>query len=164
MRAIAAVDMENAIGVSGRMPWHLSGDLRRFRQLTMGGTVVMGRKTFESLGLRPLPGRRNVVMSRTMAEGPGYEVVRRMEELAKLPDDAWVIGGGEVYRALWERIDELHLTVVKTIVKGADAWFPGCTRWGEWEMISRSEEMEERGMRYYYVDYRRVFQGLGIRD
>ena len=107
MNAIAAVSAAWGIGREGDLLFHISGDLKRFRALTSGGTVIMGRKTLDSLpGGRPLPKRRNVVLTRDSAFArEGVEAARSLEEVLSLvegedPETVWVCGGGEVYRML----------------------------------------------------------------
>jgi dihydrofolate reductase len=120
---IAAVAANRAIGKDGRLPWHYSDDLKRFRRLTMGHAVLMGRKTYESIGT-PLSGRRNVVVSSRPI--PGVETYRSVDEALQALRDTervFVIGGGAMYAALLERADELYLTRVNRIVE-ADAFFP----------------------------------------
>ena len=120
---IAAIGRNRGIGREGKLPWHISEDLKRFKQLTTGHAVVMGRKTFESLG-RSLPNRRNVVLSSRPI--PGVEtygsIPEALQALAGL-DTVFVIGGGHVYTALLERADRLHLTLVDRDVE-ADTFFP----------------------------------------
>jgi dihydrofolate reductase len=120
---IAAHDRKRGIGKDGKLPWHISEDLRRFKKLTMGHAVVMGRKTWQSLG-KPLTGRRNVVLS----TGPlnGVEVYRSIDDLLEALKDEeriFVIGGGEVYRQFLGRADELYLTIVDRETD-ADTFFP----------------------------------------
>ena len=120
---IAAVGRNRAIGNGGKLPWHLSEDLKRFKRLTTGCPVLMGRKTWESLG-RPLPGRRNVVLSSSPVAA--VETYASAEEALHALDSAervFVIGGGLVYARLLERADELYLTLVNRDVE-ADTFFP----------------------------------------
>lgn len=120
---IAAISRNRGIGRNGTLPWQISEDLRRFKRLTMGHVVLMGRKTWVSLG-KALPGRRNVVLSRSRLEG--VETFSSIEEaLAALHSEQriFVIGGGEVYAHCLERADELYLTVVDREVD-ADTFFP----------------------------------------
>jgi dihydrofolate reductase len=120
---IAAVARNRAIGIDGKLPWHYSEDLKRFKRLTTGHTVLMGRKTFESIG-RPLTNRRNVVLSSRPL--PGVETYSTLESaLRQLRDEekVFVIGGGAVYASVLERADELYLTVIPRVVE-ADAFFP----------------------------------------
>ncbi len=132
---IVAMDRKRAIGRDGRIPWRLSGDMRFFKTTTMGKPIIMGRKTWESLG-RPLPGRRNIVITRDrdyVAEGA--EVVHSPEAalaLVATEPEAMVIGGAEIYRLFLPRADRIYLTRVDTEVAHADAWFPELDA-GEWE-------------------------------
>ncbi|MCZ2818089.1 dihydrofolate reductase [Modestobacter sp. VKM Ac-2984] len=117
---------DGVIGADGALPWHLPEDLRLFKALTLGGTVVMGRHTWASLParFRPLPGRRNVVLSSTLDPAePGAEVVRSVTEALALDGDLWVIGGGAVYAAFLLHADELVVTEVDAQLPG-DTWAP----------------------------------------
>jgi len=129
---IAAVARNGVIGADGAMPWRLSSDLRRFKALTLGHPVVMGRRTFESIG-RPLPGRANIVVSRSEGFAPdgvtvapsleaGLDAARRLAE-ASGADTVFVIGGGEIYRAALPVADRLFLTHVEAEPDG-DTRFP----------------------------------------
>ena len=115
-----------AIGQHGSIPWHLPEDFRWFKQATMGGVLVMGRKTFESIG-RPLPGRDTVILSRSGFTAPGTQTVRDLPELERLaandPRTVWIAGGSEIYALLLGRCSRLFLTRVKRTVEG-DAFFP----------------------------------------
>jgi dihydrofolate reductase len=120
---IAAIARNRVIGRAGTLPWHIPDDLKRFKRLTTGRTVLMGRKTFASIG-RPLPHRRNVVIS--TQEIPGVESYRLLEdalEAVKNDEQVFVIGGGQLYAALLDRADELFLTLVDNDVEG-DIFFP----------------------------------------
>lgn len=116
-----------AIGAGNKLPWHLPEDFRWFKQQTLGKTLLMGRRTFESIG-RPLPGRTTLVLSRSAAAVPGVTVVRSLAEIAAAAPAAaeiMVCGGAEVYaltRPLWQ---EVFVTLVKRTVADADAFFPG---------------------------------------
>ena len=113
------------IGVSGGMPWHLPEEFRFFKKTTMGHVIVMGRKTYESLG-KPLPGRRNIVLSRTMESVPEVTVVKNLEELKKLnipSEGIFVIGGADIFRLLLPECDELFITHVHREVPG-DTFLP----------------------------------------
>jgi dihydrofolate reductase len=123
MVAIAAMSRERVIGAGGKIPWHISEDLKFFKRTTLGHVIVMGRKTFESLG-RPLPGRENWVLSRT-ASFEGARVFRCPSEIVPPGDgrEVFVIGGAELYAALLPRCGEILLTHVNHVVEG-DTWFP----------------------------------------
>jgi dihydrofolate reductase len=120
---IAAIGKNRVIGKNGKLPWHISADLKRFKRLTTGHTVLMGRRTFESLG-RPLPGRRNVVLSSRPASGAETftSIPGALEALAT-EDTVYIIGGAQLYAAFLDRADELNLTLVDREVDG-DAYFP----------------------------------------
>jgi dihydrofolate reductase len=124
MKAIAAMARNRVIGCKGRIPWHLPADFKWFKQCTTGQAVLMGRKTYESLG-KPLPNRRNLVVTRGPAP-PGMEAI---SELASFdperyaPREVWVIGGAEIYRQMLGRCSDLYLSIVNREVEG-DATFP----------------------------------------
>ncbi len=122
---IAAVSKNGVIGRNGQLPWHLSSDLKHFRVLTTGHTLIMGRKTYESIG-RPLPQRRSIVLSRDDDfHADGVEIVRSFDEaLASAADDIrFVIGGAAIYSLALPRADRLHLTRVHATIEG-DVRFP----------------------------------------
>ncbi|NBR49839.1 dihydrofolate reductase, partial [bacterium] len=123
MIAIAAMSPQRVIGSAGTIPWHISEDLRFFKRTTLGHAIVMGRKTYESLG-KPLPGRENLVLSRT-ATLDGVRVFRSLSEIEEPTDgrQLYVIGGAELYAALLPRCSEILLTRVSIDVAG-DTWFP----------------------------------------
>ncbi len=123
-KAIAAMSANRIIGRDGALPWRLPEDLKFFRAVTTGHAVIMGRKTWESLG-RPLPNRQNIVLSRTMEAPMGAEVVRSTEELdaLELDGDVFVIGGAEIYRLLLPRCAAVYLTVLDAEAEG-DTGFP----------------------------------------
>ena len=126
LRLVWAQADGGVIGAGGALPWHLPEDLRLFRALTLGSTVVMGRRTWESLPprVRPLPGRRNVVLSSTLDPADaGVEVARSVDDVLALDGDVWVIGGGEVYAALLPHADEVVVTEVDAQLPG-DTWAP----------------------------------------
>ena len=124
MIAIVAMAENRVIGRDGKLPWSLKGELAYFRRTTMGHVVVMGRRTHESIGFA-LPGRENVVISRTMEPTEGVRVVRSPEEVTEPGDgrQVYVIGGAEIYVALLPRCDEVLLTAVLREVEG-DTFLP----------------------------------------
>jgi dihydrofolate reductase len=124
MKAIAAMARNRVIGARGTIPWHLPEDFRWFKKTTLGGVVVMGRKTFESLG-KPLPGRRNVVLS-SAGSWQGVETLRSLEELDEAryaPLPVWIIGGAALYAQTLSRCSDLFLSLVDLEPEG-DAFFP----------------------------------------
>lgn len=142
---IVAMGRNRVIGRDGALPWHLPADLKWFRQKTMGHAVIMGRKTWDSVG-KPLPGRRSIILSRTMASAPpGAELVRTLDEARELcRDDAepFVVGGGEIYRIALPAAARIYLTLVDLEPAG-DATFPELGP--EWDVVWRqSHPLDER--------------------
>lgn len=138
---IAAMAQDRVIGLDNQMPWHLPADLAHFKRATLGKPVLMGRKTFESIG-RPLPGRRNLVISRNPDyRVDGVEVVDSVEAALALlasgeaVDELMVIGGGHLYAQLLPRADRLYLTRIELSVPG-DTRFPAFDE-GEWQCLER---------------------------
>ncbi|MFM4803477.1 type 3 dihydrofolate reductase [Aeromonas bivalvium] len=126
---IAAMARDRVIGLDNQMPWHLPADLAHFKRVTLGKPVLMGRKTFESIG-RPLPGRRNLVISRNAGfTAPGIEVFSSIEDAlttlteGEAPAELMVIGGGHLYAQLLPRADRLYLTHIDLAAEG-DTRFP----------------------------------------
>ena len=156
---IAALDRCNAIGKEGALPWHLPADLNRFKALTMGKPMLMGRRTAESLG-RALPGRANLVLTRRgRAPFEGMRAVASVEEAARIADadgagDLCVIGGGEVYAACLPGATRMHLTHVDTVVPGADAFFPAFDP-ASWRVVARQTHPADarHAFAFAFVDY-----------
>ena len=109
--AIVAVGAGGVIGIDGKLPWHYSADLRRFKAVTMGAALVMGRKTWDSIGRRPLPGRRNLVVSRSPLDGCEH-FSDIAEALKSAGDPCWVIGGGEIYALALPWCERIDMTLV----------------------------------------------------
>ncbi len=158
---IAAIDRNFAIGKGNVLPWHLPDDLRRFKALTLGKPILMGRKTAESLG-RALPKRRNLVLTRSgRAPFDGMQAVASLDDAIRIAtvdgDKLCVIGGGEVYALALPRAHLIHLTCVDTVVEAADAHFPRFEE-GAWRETSRSGHAAdaEHAFPFEYVDYRRL--------
>jgi dihydrofolate reductase len=119
---ILAVSPEGVIGAGGTIPWRYPGDLKRFKRLTIGSTIVMGRVTFESIG-KALPGRRNVVVTRRPIEAPGVESVGTLEEALALAGDGdvWFIGGARIYEGAMAHVDVIDVTYVPDRIDALDA-------------------------------------------
>lgn len=123
-KAIAAMSENRVIGYRNRLPWHLPEDFQWVKACTRGQSIAMGRHTFESIG-KPLPGRENIIISRTLASVPGCVVLPSLEalELYDTPNEIWIFGGARLYAEALGRIGELYLTLVRGTFVG-DAFFP----------------------------------------
>jgi dihydrofolate reductase len=154
---IAACARNRVIGKHGSMPWHLPAELAHFKQLTMGKPIIMGRRTFESIG-RTLPGRRNIVLTRDSAyRAPGAVVAHTIEDslaAASGSQEAMIIGGGHLYRQLLTQAERLYLTVIEADIEG-DTFFP---EWSENEWVLReevyraSDEKNKYAMSFLFLD------------
>jgi len=153
---VAALARNRVIGVGSHLPWRLPEDLARFKRLTMGAPVIMGRKTRESIG-RPLPGRRNIVVTRERAATwEGCVVAHSLDEALALADDApeaFVIGGAELYAQALPRAARLYLTLIDADYAG-DAWFPEFDA-AAWREVARESGVSADGLGYAFVDYER---------
>ncbi len=142
---VVAVSRNGVIGRDGGLPWHISSDLKRFKEITMGKPVVMGRKTWESLPKKPLPGRRNIVITRQADyQATSADVVASAEAalgLCVAEPEVAVIGGGEIYSLFWPLAGRLYLTEVDLDIEG-DTRFPRVVA-SEW--IERSREVHAQG-------------------
>lgn len=157
---IVAMAENRVIGINNNLPWHLSEDLKYFKRVTMGKPIIMGRKTFESIG-RPLPGRTNIVVTRNPAyQAEGIKVVHSLGEATKLAEsitfidgmeEAMVIGGAELYGQALPEADRIYLTQVHAKVHG-DAWFPEFDI-DEWRQVAREdfEAVEPNPFDYSFI-------------
>ena len=150
---VVAASINNVIGVQGQLPWRLSGDLKRFKALTMGKPIVMGRRTWESIG-RALPGRQNIVITRqTGFRADGCDVVASTDaaiDAAGDVEEVMIIGGGEIYRQFLPLADRIYLTRVKVELQG-DADFPPLDE-GEWT-VAAEEDYDADASNEYAVSY-----------
>lgn len=159
---LAALDRNRAIGRGNALPWHLPDDFRRFKALTMGKPILMGRRTAESLG-RALPGRRNLVLTRGgRVPFEGMEAVASLDAAVALAaadraGELCVIGGAQVYALALPRATAMHLTHVDAAVADADTHFPPFDA-GDWEIVSRAAHPadDRHAYAFEFVDYRRV--------
>jgi dihydrofolate reductase len=156
---VVARAANGVIGDRGRIPWRLPEDMRRFKELTMGKPCIMGRKTWESLPKKPLPGRLNIVVTRDpryAAEGAG--VVHSLDEAialsAQSADGISIIGGEEIYRAALPLADVIHLTDVRAEFPG-DAHFPAIDPL-EWCETGREDRVSSNGLKYRFVTLERI--------
>jgi dihydrofolate reductase len=158
---IVAVADNWAIGKDNQLLWHISEDLKFFKRTTLGCSVVMGRRTFESIG-RPLPKRTNIVVSRGFGAPEGVLVASSLEQALELAgggsceSDVFVIGGGQIYAQSIDLAQKLYITHVHTVIEDADAFFPAIDP-QVWQVESRSElyNDEESGYDYEFVVYSR---------
>ena len=155
---IVAISDNNAIGRDNALLWHISEDLKFFRRTTSGHPVIMGRKTFESIG-RPLPKRTNIVVSRGSEAPEGTLLASSLEEAFNLaegqvPVRCFVIGGGQIYSQALELADRLVVTHVHTVIENADTFFPEIDS-QVWRVDNRSEMYtdEETGYSFEFVEY-----------
>ena len=162
---IVAKAANGAIGKGNRMPWHISGDLKYFKRVTTGHPVIMGYNTWLSLGGRPLPGRRNIVVSRSHTAAPdcGAEFLPSLEaavaaagtdapDVSDASEEVFVIGGGQLYRAAMPLAGRLYITEVETVIGDAEVFFPDVDP-ELWRTESRSERYfdEKTGLYYSFL-------------
>ena len=150
LHLIAAVARNRVIGYNGQIPWNIPEDLQHFKELTMGHTVIMGRRTFASIG-RPLPGRENIVVTSTLHEIPGCIIVRSLAEALELAsrEIVFIIGGEQLYNEALPLAEYLDLTLVDAEPKG-DTFFPK-VNWNDYEEVSREQHAGEPA--YTFVTY-----------
>lgn len=152
---IAAVAKNRAIGFENKLLYWLPNDLKRFKALTTGHTIIMGRNTFESLPKGALPNRRNVVLSRTTKELPGCDVFPTLEEAIQScqpEEDVYIIGGARVYEQAIRFADRLCLTEIDDTPREADAFFPDYSDW-KVETKEAHPKDEKHAFEYAFVDY-----------
>lgn len=154
---IVAHTKNNVIGNKGDIPWKLSDDLKRFKALTTGKSIIMGRKTFDSLG-RALPNRRNIVITRNSESSfDGVEVVGSLDEALKLTKgepEVFVIGGGEIYKQAMDKADRIYATILEQEIEG-DTHFPRVNL-QKWQMDKLEKHTDSKSsLEYHYVDYSR---------
>lgn len=162
---IVATAQNNAIGRNNELLWHISEDLKYFKSTTTGHPVIMGRKTYESIG-RPLPGRRNIVVTRGTIAMPqvknpqttSFEVSNNLEEVISLAKNSenefFVMGGGELYKQTFSCADRLYITKIYAEAEGADTFFPVVDE-AQWKVVKESERLvdEENGIEFQFVVY-----------
>lgn len=157
---IVAMDKNRVIGLNNGMPWHLPKDLQYFKERTSGHTIIMGRKTFESLG-RVLPNRKHIVLTRSNQSFPeGVELVSTIEEIIQYKrnrpeEQMFIIGGGELFKQMLPYISRMYITKIDEAFEG-DVYFPEFQK-DEWELVSKEKgPMDDRNpYHYYYLVYER---------
>jgi dihydrofolate reductase len=156
---IVAMSENRVIGRAGGLPWRLSADLRRFKRLTMGHHIIMGRKTYESIG-RPLPGRTSVVVTRDGDYRPEQVLIAHSIEDAKRlaagDDEVFFIGGGEIYRQVLPEVDRIYMTAVRADIAG-DTFFPDMDH-SDWRLVETVQgQVDERNeYQHAFLTYDRV--------
>ncbi|MDW4402380.1 dihydrofolate reductase [Staphylococcus saprophyticus] len=134
---LVAHDQQRVIGVNNQLPWHLPSDLKHVKSLTTGNTLVMGRATFESIG-KPLPNRRNVVLTRNKSFKPeGVDVIHSSEEIYDLPGHVFIFGGQSLFEEMIDKVDDMYITVIEDKYNG-DTFFPPYT-FKDWEVASSNK-------------------------
>ena len=159
---IAAIDEHNAIGKGNQLPWHLPEDLKFFKRTTLGKPVLMGRKSYESLG-KPLPGRLNIVISKQGVQLPEgvllyNDLQSALDRLQQEPvDEGFIIGGGQIFTLAMGLVDKMYLTRVHTTIDGADAFFPEIDH-THWKMIHEEAHHADEKHKYDYTfqQYERI--------
>jgi dihydrofolate reductase len=157
---IAAIGERNELGKGNQLLWHISDDLKRFKRLTSGHTVIMGRKTFESINCRPLPHRKNIILTRqNLIKQDQVEVVHSLQEALNIIDseeEVFILGGSEIYNLFLPFTKKMYLTVVhKSFV--ADVFFPefSTNDWKETERFDVTGDTQA-GLNYSYITYERI--------
>ena len=149
---IVAMSSNRVIGVNNSLPWHLSEDLKHFKTLTTGHTIIMGRKTYESIG-KPLPNRRNIVISRNLnAFYGGVEVVHSLEDAfstSSNDEEVFIIGGSNIYEQSLHLVDHLYITEIKKAFEG-DAFFPEIDK-SLWTESARETHTSSDGLEFSFV-------------
>ena len=152
IHAIVAIDENGAIGRQGDLLCHLPADMKHFKEVTMGHSIVMGRKTFESFPRRPLPGRQNIVITRNAGwQYPGVTVVHSLEDAiaAAEGETLFIIGGAQVYEQSLPLVDVLHLTRIHARWASADAFFPAIVM-DDWQEVSREHHKSDHKNAYEF--------------
>ncbi len=148
---IVAMATNRAIGLNNKMPWHLSADLKKFKQITMGSPILMGRKTYESIG-RPLPGRSNIIISRNPDyQQPGCTVFNSIDQAiasCQQYDEVFIIGGATFYQATLALADKLYLTEINKSF-AADTFFPAINK-NEWTEVAREDISDDESVDFCY--------------
>lgn len=156
---IVAIGEHREIGIQGNLPWHIKGDLQYFKKVTMGCPVIMGRTTWQSLPFKPLPGRKNIVLSHKAQEIDGACICHSLQEAYSVSEDAqrcFIMGGASVYREAIEDMDTLYITQIAATATDADAFFVDIDpeKWFT-ASVSPLHKDETTGIEYRFIIYRR---------
>lgn len=159
--AIVAVDENFGIGFNGNLLEHIPDDLKHFKQLTTGNVIIMGRKTWESLPKKPLPNRTNIVVTNkkkgnedgakfmTLEDARRYAIINR-------PTDAFVIGGGSIYKEFLPICDKVYLTKIMVSHENVDTYFPNIELMDNWKCVEQSEIKQYNGISYQFKTYSKI--------
>lgn len=153
---VVAYSLNRVIGKNGKLPWHLPNDIQHFKRITEGKTVVMGRQTYLSIG-KPLPNRRNVVLTRSKDFRPaGVEIVHRKEEVLAYPEDLYIIGGAQIYSLFLDVVDRMYITEIDIVVDG-DTFFPDWDR-SQFRLIDKKEGVldDQNTLPHTFYTYERI--------
>jgi len=155
---VVAISENRAIGKDNKLLWYLPNDLKHFKAITTGHTVIMGRKTYESVG-KPLPNRRNIIITRQDIKIEGCEVVNSIKaalELCRTEREVFIVGGAEIYKQSLHLTDRIYLTVVHKQFEG-DSFFPEIKK-TDWVQVSREDHQpdEKNSLPYSFITYERV--------
>ncbi|QZP18163.1 dihydrofolate reductase [Methylophilales bacterium] len=154
---IVAASENLVIGYRNALPWHISEDLKNFKQITINHSVVMGRKTFESIG-KPLKERRNIVISRDRTlKIEGVEVVNSLDEAihrTKNENEIFIIGGEQIYKIAMPIATHMHITKVYNNIKG-DAFFPAFDE-NEWKILTQKDSETNEGLKFSFIEYQKI--------
>ena len=151
---IVANSENNVIGKDNKLIWKQRDDMLMFMRTTTGKTIVMGRKTYESMGSKPLKNRRNVVVSRNTSPIDGAEVFTSLDEALKCDNDIFIIGGGEIYKQTIDKADIIYQTIIHTDVEG-DAYFPEIPKNFQLESSERFKKDEKNEYDYTFLKWRK---------
>ena len=154
---IAAVSDNNVIGLDNKVPWRIKEDMIRFKELTTGHPVIMGRKTYESIPekFRPLPDRKNIILSNTLKQIDGIYIANNVRDAINFAneEESYIMGGGEIYKIFLPLVNKIELTKVHTSCEG-DTFFPAI-KWEEWDLINEEKKVNEGGLGFSFLTYTR---------
>jgi dihydrofolate reductase len=152
---IVAMNQDNVIGVDNQLPWHIAEDLKFFKQVTLGKTIIMGRKTFESIG-RVLPNRQNIVITHNKEFSvPGVVTVANVDEaldINKNESEVFIIGGGEIFKLAIGLANKMYITVIDIKVKNPSAYFPQID-YTQWNLIKENSITAANGIKCCFKEY-----------
>lgn len=156
---IAAIAENNVIGKDNDLIWHISDDLKRFKKLTSEHSIIMGRKTYESLPFKPLPNRKNIILSNKKLNFEGATVANNIKDALKLckgENEVFICGGAEIYKTFLPLANKMYLTKVHKTFEG-DTFFPE-VNFDNWKLINKSEKLSDKktGLEFTFFDYKKV--------